>query len=45
MVGTLVDIGMNKISRSISEIILSKKRENAGVTAPAHGLYLTKVNY
>tara|TARA_B100000674_G_scaffold97009_1_gene69653 strand:+ start:394 stop:1128 length:735 start_codon:yes stop_codon:yes gene_type:complete len=45
MVGTLVDIGMNKISRSISEIILSKKRENAGVTAPAHGLYLTKVSY
>tara|TARA_B100000963_G_C22596877_1_gene658299 strand:+ start:510 stop:1292 length:783 start_codon:yes stop_codon:yes gene_type:complete len=45
MVGTLVDIGLNKISRSISEIILLKKRHLAGVTAPAHGLYLTKVDY
>ena len=45
MVGTLVDIGLGKISKSISEIILLKKREYAGVTAPAHGLYLTKVEY
>ena len=45
MVGTLVDIGLNKISKSVSEIILTKKREMAGITAPAHGLYLTKVDY
>ena len=45
MVGTLVDIGLGKISKSISEIILLKKREYAGVTAPPHGLYLTKVEY
>ena len=45
MVGTLVDIGIGKISKSISEIISLKKREYAGVTAPAHGLYLTKVEY
>mgnify|MGYP001230015295 CR=1 FL=1 len=45
MVGTLIDIGLNKISKSISEIILSKKREFAGVTAPPNGLYLTKVEY
>ena len=45
MVGTLVDIGLNKISKSITEIILSKKREFAGITAPAHGLYLTKIEY
>ena len=45
MVGTLVDIGLDKISKSIPEIILSKKREFAGVTAPAHGLYLAKVEY
>ena len=45
MVGTLIDKGMNKISKSIEEIIISKKRENAGVTAPAHGLYLNKVSY
>ena len=45
MVGTLVDIGLEKISKSISEIILLKKRDLAGMTAPAHGLYLTKVDY
>ena len=45
MVGTLIDIGLDKISKSISQIITLKKREFAGVTAPAHGLYLTKVDY
>ena len=45
MVGTLVDIGLGKISKSISEIIALKKREYAGVTEPPHGLYLTKVEY
>ncbi len=45
MVGTLIDIGLDKISRSVSEIISSKKRKYAGVTAPSHGLYLAKVDY
>ena len=45
MVGTLIDIGLDKISKSISEIITLKKRDLAGVTAPPHGLYLTKVDY
>ncbi len=45
MVGTLVDIGLNKIEKSISEIIQSKKREYAGVTAPPEGLYLVKIDY
>ena len=45
MVGTLVDIGLNKIEKSISEIIQSKKREFAGVTAPPEGLYLKKIDY
>ena len=46
MVGTLVDVGKGKInSESITEIIKSKKREKAGPTAPAHGLYLLKVEY
>ncbi len=45
MVGTLIDIGLDKTSKSVSEIIKLKKREFAGVTAPAHGLYLTKVDY
>ncbi len=45
MVGTLVDIGLSKISKPVSEIISLRKREFAGVTAPAHGLYLIKVDY
>ena len=44
-VGTLVDIGLNKIEKSIKEIIQSKKREYAGVTAPPEGLYLLKIDY
>ena len=45
MVGTLVEIGKGKITESITQIIKSKDRTRAGVTAPAHGLYLVKVNY
>ncbi len=45
MVGTLVDIGLEKIKNSISEIISFKNRNRAGVTAPAHGLYLKKIEY
>mgnify|MGYP001117420921 CR=1 FL=1 len=45
MVGTLVDIAKGNINRSINEIINSKKREDAGQTAPASGLYLKKVDY
>ncbi len=45
MVGTLLDIGLEKITKSITEIISLKKREFAGITAPAHGLYLTKIEY
>jgi len=45
MVGTLVEIGKGKMKESISEIIKSKERSRAGMTAPAHGLYLIKVNY
>ena len=45
MVGTLVEIGKGKITESITQIIKSKDRSRAGVTAPAHGLYLVKVNY
>ena len=45
MVGTLVEIGKGKITKSVKEIIESKDRSLAGVTAPACGLYLEKVNY
>ena len=45
MVGTLVDIAKGNINKTISDIINSKEREVAGQTAPAHGLYLKKINY
>ena len=45
MVGTLVDIAKGNINRSILDIINSKKRESAGQTAPAKGLYLKKIDY
>ena len=45
MVGTLVEIGKGKITKSLKKIIASKDRTQAGVTAPAHGLYLVKIQY
>ncbi len=46
IVGTLLDIQRGKIPKdSITEIINSHNRENAGVTAEACGLYLNKVFY
>ncbi len=46
MVGTLLKIAQGKIEQgSICDIIASKDRSRAGITAPAHGLYLNKVNY
>ena len=45
MVGTLVEIGKGKIKISIKKIIEDKLRSQAGITAPACGLYLIKVDY
>lgn len=46
IVGTLLDIQRGKIEKgSISQIIESRNRDNAGVTAEACGLYLNKVYY
>lgn len=46
IVGTLLDVGSGKITiEDFHEIIASKNRGNAGTSAPAHGLYLTKVIY
>ena len=46
IVGTLVEIGKGKIIRDdIKKIIKNKDRKRAGPTAPAHGLYLIKVEY
>ncbi len=46
VVGTLLEIGFEKISLAdFHDIIKSKDRSKAGTSAPAHGLYLTKVLY
>lgn len=45
IVGTLVDVGRGRINESISEVIISKSRSRSGHTAPAHGLFLKKVDY
>lgn len=46
MAGTLLFVAYGKISPDeIEAIIESKSRENAGITAPAHGLYLADVEY
>jgi tRNA pseudouridine38-40 synthase len=46
IVGTMITIGLGKISLTdFQEIIDSKDRSKAGFSAPAHGLYLTKVKY
>jgi len=46
IVGTLVNIGLQKISLTDFEnIIASKSREKAGFSVPAHGLYLTEIDY
>jgi tRNA pseudouridine38-40 synthase len=45
MIGTLVDIAKGNINETLEDIINSKQREIAGQTAPAHGLYLKKIEY
>lgn len=46
IVGTLCYIGCGKIDEdSIKMILHSKKRALAGITAPAAGLFLKKINY
>ena len=46
IVGTLPEIGYGKLTlEDFHKIIESKNRSNAGASAPAHGLYLTKVVY
>lgn len=46
IVGTLLDIGFKKISlEDFHEIIKNKNRSKAGTSAPAKGLYLTRVVY
>ena len=45
IVGTLVDIGRGRINTTLKDVIDSKSRSNTGHTAPAHGLFLKKVDY
>lgn len=46
IVGTLLNVGFEKTSlEELSVIIDSKDRSSAGSSAPAKGLYLTKVSY
>jgi tRNA pseudouridine38-40 synthase len=46
IVGTLCYIGCHKIAlQEVPDILLGRKRTNAGVTAPASGLVLKKIYY
>ena len=46
IVGTLVDVGLGKITKDeFRQIIESKSRSNAGLSVPAKGLFLTKIKY
>lgn len=46
VVGTLIEIGQGKYPEShIHEVIKSKDRGKAGTSVPAHGLYLTRIEY
>ena len=46
IVGTLVAVGSGTLSvEQFQKILLARDRTQAGVTAPAHGLYLMEVRY
>ena len=46
IVGTLIEVGLRKISISdFKSILASRDRSQAGYSVPAHGLYLENVNY
>ena len=46
VVGTLVEVGLGKMSpEEISGVLKSGDRSKAGAKAPAHGLFLVKVDY
>ena len=46
IVGTLVEVGLAKITPDDFKLILdSKDRSRAGATAPVHGLFLKRANY
>jgi tRNA pseudouridine38-40 synthase len=46
IVGTLMEVGRRKYEpQFVRHIIQSQDRSQAGITAPAEGLYLVKVDY
>lgn len=46
IVGTLINIGLGKMDvEALHQIIESKNRSEAGFSVPAHGLYLTHIEY
>ena len=46
IVGTMINIGLEKIKlHDFQNILESKDRNQAGFSVPAHGLYLTKIDY
>ncbi|MFY8214268.1 MAG: tRNA pseudouridine(38-40) synthase TruA [Flavobacterium sp.] len=46
IVGTLINVGLHKTSLAeFEQIIRSKNRSEAGFSVPAHGLYLTQIEY
>ena len=46
IVGTLIKVGLHKITLDdFNTIIINKNRSEAGFSVPAHGLYLTEIEY
>ena len=46
IVGTLVEVGhAQRTARSLADVLAAKDRTTAGRTAPAHGLFLVRVDY
>ncbi len=46
IVGTLINVGLHKITiADFNSIMESKNRSKAGFSVPAHGLYLTNIQY
>ena len=46
IVGTMINIGLEKVTLpEFKKVIESKDRSQAGFSVPAHGLYLTKIEY
>lgn len=46
LIGTLVNVGLGSCSvQNFKNILDSRDRKKAGITAPAHGLYLKEVKY